>query len=174
MFILFIAFAAVIFLDVAAFTATGSETLQPDGTPLAKALVVYDPGLSGSAKTVAYKVALDLQAQGCTVNFAGIKSGTAANTTGYNIVVAGGPIYAGAPTGSVKDFLTNLNPAGTSKVGVFGSGQGATSPEDVAAIRNAVPALQDGGALANAVVVKIGQSEDLDARAADFVSQLLQ
>ncbi len=75
------------------------------------------------------------------------------------------------PQNSVKDTLNNLNP-GTAAVGVFGSGQGATSPEDIEQIKNSVPALQSSGALSNAVVVKIGETEDINARAADFVNQL--
>ena len=75
---------------------------------------------------------------------------------------------------SVKDTLNNLKPDQGTKVGVFGSGQGATTPSDVSMIRNSVSALSSGGSLSNAVVVKIGQTEDLNTRALDFVSQLVQ
>ena len=110
MIIIVVAFAAIIFLDIAAYTATGSQTLTPSGTSVGKALVTYDPGLSGTLKDVADKVASDLQAQNYTVTLAGIKSSAAANTSGYKIIVVGGPIYAGSPTGSVKDCLNNLKP----------------------------------------------------------------
>ena len=103
--------AGIVFLDVAAYTATGSETLSPTGTSVGKALVVYDPGLSGAAKDVASKIANGLQSKGYTVDFTGIKSGVATNPSGYNIIVVGGPIYAGSPTSSVKAFLNSLNPA---------------------------------------------------------------
>jgi flavodoxin len=168
------AFGAIIFLDVASYTATGSQTLTPTGTSIGKALVVYDPGLSGSAKGVADKIASDLQAQSYTVTLAGIKSSAAASTASYAVIVVGGPVYAGSPTGSVKDYLNNLKPNQGAKVGVFGSGAGATTPSDVAMIRNAVPALSDNGTLSNAVVVKIGQTENLNTRAQDFVIQLLR
>jgi flavodoxin len=180
--IIFVAFAALIFLDLAAYTATGSKTLTPTGTSVGKALVVYDPGLSGTAKGVADKIASDLQAQSYTVTLAGIKSSVVTNTTDYGVVVVGGPIYAGSPTVSVKDYLNNLSPGHASqgsgpyfftRVGVFGSGQGATSPSDVAMIRNSVAALSDNGPLSNAVVVKIGQTEDLNTRVSDFVNQLV-
>jgi flavodoxin len=171
--ILVIGFGAIIILDVASFTATGSETLTPTDTAIGKALVAYDPGLSGTAKNVATKIASDLQANGYTVDLAGIKSPTAANTSSYNIVVVGGPIYAGTPTTSVKDFLSNLNPAQDAKIGIFGSGQGATTPEDVKQISDAIAGLANGGSLANAVIVKIGSSEDLSFRCTDFVNQLI-
>ncbi len=164
---------AVFLLDLAAYTATGSEVRPATGTQIGTAMVTYDPGLSGTAKTVASKVADDLAATGYTVTFAGIKSNAAANTTGYDIIVAGGPIYAGSPTASVKDFLGNLN-VGTTTIGVFGSGSGASAPEDIKAIQDALAALKNGEDLSGAVVVKIGQSEDLDVRAQDFVNQLTQ
>ena len=171
--IIVVAFGAVFFLDLVAFTATGSKTLTPQGASVGDALVVYDPGLSGATTRVAEKVAADLQTQGYTVVLAGIKSSAAANTAGYKVIVAGSPIYAGAPASSVKDFLGGLNPASDVKVGVFGSGSGATSAEDITMIRNAVPALQSGGALSGVVVVKIGQNEDLEVRSSELVNQLV-
>ncbi len=122
----------------------------------------------------------DLQQKGFTVTLAGIKSASAANASSYGVVVAGGPVYAGALTASVKDFLNNL-PAGHASegpyilttVGVFGSGQGATDPTDIASIKTSVPALSENGTLSGAVVAKIGQSEDLGIRAQDFVNQLV-
>ena len=99
-----VSFAAIILLDVAAYTATGTQTLTPTGTSVGKAIVIYDPGLSGNAKNVADKVASDLQAKGYTVTLAGVKSSAAASTTGYKIIVVGGPVYAGALTSSVKDL----------------------------------------------------------------------
>ena len=167
-------FGAIVFLDVAAYTATGSQTLTPTGPSVGKAIVIYDPGLSGTAKTVADKIASDLQAQNYIVTLAGIKSSAAASSAGYKIIVVGGPVYAGSPTVSVKDTLNNLKPDQGAKVGVFGSGQGATTPSDVSMIRNSVSALSSSGSLSNAVVVKIGQTEDLNTRALDFVSQLVQ
>jgi flavodoxin len=160
------AFAGILFLDVSAYTATGSQTLSPEGNR-GNALVVYDPGLSGAAKGVADKVAADLQTAGYTVVLAGIKSSAAVDTTGSNVIVVGGPIYAGAPTSSVKDFLSNLNLAANVKVGVFGSGSGPEESKDVEMIRKAITVPS------NAVVAKIGTSEDLNARSADFVNRLL-
>ena len=163
---------AVFLLDLVAYTATGSQTMEPTVAPMGTALVLYDPGLSGSSTRVANQVANDLLAKNMTVTVAGIKSTSAANTTGYDIIIIGGPIYAGAPTSSVKDALSNLKHDADTKVGVFGSGQGSTTDSDVAQIKDAVPALQSGDALSNAVVVKIGESENLNARSSDFVNQV--
>jgi hypothetical protein len=168
---IFVVFGAIFFLDLAAFTATGSETKAPNGPSIGTALVVYDPGLSGASKDLASKIATRLQAIGYTTTFAGIKSPAATNPSGYDVV--GGPIYAGTPTTSVKDFLNNLNPTSTLKVGVFGSGQGETSPEDVAQITNSIASLPKRSSFSNVLIVKIGQSENLDTRATDFVNQLV-
>ena len=180
--ILIVAFGAIVLLDVAAYTATGLQTLTPTGTSVGKALVIYDPGLSGTAKGVADKVAADLQAKGYTVTEAGVKSPAAANTTEFSVVVVGGPVYAGALTSSVKDYLNNLptghaspgnGPYILTRVGVFGSGQGATSKSDIDMIKTSVSALSVNGTLSNAIVVKIGQNEDLNTRVQDFVNQLV-
>jgi flavodoxin len=170
--ILGVVLGSIVFLDVAAYTATSSQTLTPTGTPLGKAIVVYDPGLSGAAKGVANKVASDLQASGYTVTLAGIKSSAAAHTTGYGIIVVGGPVYGDSLTASVKSYLNNLKPVAGVKVGVFGSGDFASTPSTVSTMRNSVSTLTGSGTLANAVVVKIGQSENLNSRAQDFVNQL--
>jgi len=41
-------------------------------------------------------------------------------------------------------------------------------------IKSSVPALSNTGSLSNAIVVKIGEKEDLNARASDFVNQLIK
>jgi flavodoxin len=172
--ILFAVFAALIFGDLAAYTATSSKTLQYTGEFMGTALVLYDPGLTGVSSKVAQQIADELYNQSLTVTLAGIKSSAAAKTTGYDIIVIGGPIYAGAPTVSVKDALSSLKHDADARVGVYGIGQGASAPEDIAGMKAAVPALQNGGALSNTVVVKIGESENLTQRAEDFVKELLK
>ncbi|MGD6853257.1 MAG: hypothetical protein ACQCN6_14460 [Candidatus Bathyarchaeia archaeon] len=171
--IVVVALGALVLLDLAAYTATGSQTLPASGSEMGTALVLYDPGLTGASTKVATRVADDLQSQGLTVTLAGIKSSAASDTSGYDVVVVGGPVYAGAPAASVRDALNNLQVDSTTAVGVYGSGSGATAPEDIASIKSSVSALQNGGDLSNAVVVKIGETEDLNARASDFVNQLL-
>ncbi|MCW4028612.1 MAG: hypothetical protein NWE92_03070 [Candidatus Bathyarchaeota archaeon] len=170
--IIFAAFAAVILLDLAAYTATGAQTLTPTGASIGNAIVMYDPGLSADTKTVADQIAAKLQNEGYTVILAGIKSAAAANTTGYDIIVVGGPVYAGALSASVKDELGAMSISQGAAVGVFGSGQGTTSTEDVAMLEQSLPARQD-NALQDAVVVKIGNTEDIEARAQSLVDQLI-
>jgi flavodoxin len=123
--ILIVSFGAIIVLDVAAYSATGSRTLTPNGTSVGKAIVIYDPGLSGTAKGVADKVAIGLQSKGCTVTLEGVKSSAAADTTGYDVIVIGKPIYVGELTNSIKDKLSSLvlSHGQSAKIGLFGCGK---------------------------------------------------
>ena len=164
----------LVLLDVPAYTATNSQTLTPSGALVGNALVVYDPGFTGAAKTVAEKVAYTLQSNGYKVTLAGIKSNAISSSNElFEIIVAGGPIYAGGPTASVKDFLSSLgNPMAT--VGVFGSGSGPQEQADIDQIKNAIAVLPNGEALSDAIIVKIGNSEDINQRTLDFVNDLIR
>src|SRR5208337_1279221 len=105
--------------DVLSYTATGSQVLNPAGTPVGKALVVYNPGVSGAAKNAAAEIAGDLQSKGYTVNLAGIKSTSAANVSGYDVVIAGGPMYFGTVSNSVDAYLKALKPQNGTTLWVF-------------------------------------------------------
>jgi hypothetical protein len=65
-------FAALVFGDLASYTATGSEVKSPTVALVGKALLVYDPGLSGAASAVANKIADDLTAKGYEVTYADV------------------------------------------------------------------------------------------------------
>ena len=79
--ILIVSVFAIFALDFASYGATGSETLNPSGNSVGRALVVYDPGLSGAAKQDATRIANDLLTKGillisreCEAALTGIKS----------------------------------------------------------------------------------------------------
>jgi hypothetical protein len=108
-----VSFFAVVIGDVAGNFATGTHPL-PNGVANGKAIIIYDPGLTGGAKDVATKIGYNLQTAGYDVLLAGVKSSAAGNLTGYSVVVVGGPIYAGKPAGTVQTCLNNLQPSGQS------------------------------------------------------------
>jgi flavorubredoxin len=166
-------FVGLTVFDASGYTATNSQTLSVTGQQVGKVLVVYDPGLSTSATKFANKVAFDLQALNYSVILAGVKSSEAQNAQGYDIIVVGGPIYMGGITSSVKYVLDNLHSDKGTVVGVFGSGMYASSPEDLAKMKSSDPILESGGSLSKAIVIKIGNSEDINATALSFVNQLL-
>lgn len=168
----FALFGAIIFLDLAAYTAGGSQILTPSNTSIGNALVVYNPGLSGAAKVVAEKVAYELQAKNFMVTLAGVKSSAATNVADAKIIIVGGPVYAGTLTSTINDYLNRLTPNNSARVGVFGSGSGDQEEIDIANIRSGAASLSEDGPLANALVVKIGNGENVTSRMADFVAEL--
>ena len=117
--LLVVSAVAVIFFDLASYTAIGSQTLNASGSSEGRALVVYDPGLSGAAQKAAQTIAGDLQANGYTVSLAGVRSAAASDTSGYAIIVAGGPMYFGKVTGSIEGFFRSLPSQEQAKIGAF-------------------------------------------------------
>jgi menaquinone-dependent protoporphyrinogen IX oxidase len=117
-----IAFSAIISTDLWSNFATGSEKLTPVGEAAGHALVVYNPGLFGAAKDAATKIAGNLASRGYEVRLAGIKSGIAAHVSGYDVVVAGGPIYGGKVSSSVRSYLTSMSLPANVTVGAFATG----------------------------------------------------
>lgn len=166
---LFIASAAVITYDVAGALATDSHTL-PNGTPTGQAIVVYDPGLTGAAKDAATKIGYALQNAGYNVTLAGVKSTAAANTASYNVIVIGGPVYAGKPAKSVQDYLNSFTPAASQKVGVYGYGSIKIDNNDTAAVTQDVAA-SSSNLHFNAVVKLV--SDGQDAAIQGFVTRLV-
>ncbi len=168
----FIAAAAVITYDVAGAFATDTHPL-PNGAPTGQAIVVYDPGLTGGAKDAATKIGYNLQDAGYNVTLAGVKSGVAADVAGYDVIVVGGPIYAGKPAKSIQDYLCSFNTAEGQRVGVFGYGSLAIDNSDTAAVAKDVAALPDGTSRQFDAVVKVVSGSDVDAVIQDFVTRLL-
>ncbi len=158
------ALSAVISTDVMSSFATGSERLTPDGIPAGKALVVYNPGLSGAPKDAATKIAGDLKSRGYEVELAGIKSVTAANVSGYDVIVAGGPIYGGKVSSSVQSYLKAMKPAANATVGAFATGSlfrdQATRPFPDSTTLKAI--------------VLLYQGDDADKKCAGFADLLLK
>jgi flavodoxin len=107
--------------DIMSYTDKSSQVLSPAGTPVGKALIVYNPGVSGDARKAAAEIARDMQSKGYTVNLAGIKSEAAANTSGFDVIIAGGPMYWGRVCNSVDSYLKALKPQKDAAVGVFGT-----------------------------------------------------
>lgn len=163
----------MIFGDLASYTATGSEVRAPSTAMVGKALVVYDPGLSGTATAAASKIADDLAAKGYEVTFAGVRSSAAGNTSGFGAIVVGGPIYAGKPAASIQGYLNSLNPPPGTLVGVFGRGNGPADSTEQNVIASEVAPLLSGSTLTLKFVTKIGDSDNVDALCQQFVTSLL-
>ena len=172
--IVLIAFASIglVMGDVVSYTATGSQTLNPNGTSTGKALVVYDPGITGTAKNVAAVIAGDLQAKGYTVTLAGIKSSNVMNTAGYNVIVIGGPVYAGQPASSLQSYLSDITPPKEAKIGVFTTGSVAANSNNTAFIKKEI-ALNNTNIYQVADVMKFVDTNTINQKATEFVNGLL-
>lgn len=161
---------SLVVLDVSGNLAADTHPL-PNGDAVGKALVVYNPGLSGGAKDMATKIGYGLQESGFDVVLAGVKSSTAANVSGYDIVVVGGPIYAGKPASTVQAYLNNLTPSADAIVGVFGYGD--IEVDDSDAVIDDVAALSSDSTVVLTAVTKITSNSDVDAKCQEFVTSLI-
>jgi hypothetical protein len=161
-------FAAISF-DLSSYGATGSETLNPLGVSIGHALVVYSPGFSGVAKQDATKIAKGLQANGYTVDLAGVRSGTVGDKSGYDIIVAGGPMYWGQVSSSVDGYLKTL--PNNVKLGVFGAtGSSAYPQSDFVSLQKQVASDTNNEGAAVKLIMNGNETNDC----ADLVSTLVQ
>jgi hypothetical protein len=170
-----IAAGLFVYFDLLSYTAKGSKLLDPAGTPAGRALVVYDPGVSGAAKDAAVTMAGDLQSKGYSVNLAGVRSTAAADTSGYDVIVAGGPMYGGKVAGSVEAYLKALKPEKYVALGVFATtGAGQFNNDDIASFGKQVAELPCSGMLNRTTptkTIRTGDAGNVDC--SEFVSAVL-
>lgn len=152
--------------------ATVSETLNPNGTMVGNALVVYDPSITENTKNVAGIIAGDLQAKGYKVDLVGIKNPKAENTSGYNVIVVGGPIYGGNTGDSVKTYMETLKTAESTKIGVFATGDPHTIDE--AQIKKHIVHIPGNSTLQINTVMAVAMNEDKTKKCVIFVDNLLK
>jgi flavodoxin len=164
---------ALVMGDVAGNMATDTHPL-PNGAATGKALIVYDPGLSGGAKDVATKIGYLLQDSGYDVLLAGVKSSAATDLTGYDVIIVGGPIYAGKPAATVQSYQSSFNPSEQVKVGIFGYGSVKIDNADTAAVMQDVAALPSDSQITLLTAMKIVSSENVDDQCNEFVINLLE
>ncbi len=161
-------FAAFAF-DFSSYGAIDTKTLNPASTSHGRALVVYDPGFSGAAKQDATKIADYLQANGYTVDLAGVRSRIASKISDYSIIVAGGPMYWGQVSSSIDGYL-KTTPSNT-KIGVFGStGSSTFSESDYTSFVNQVMSATHNENAA----IKLIRDDNETNDCTDLVSTLMQ
>lgn len=96
-----------------------SKTIEPEGNILGKALIVYDPGLTGGTKTAGFNIADELKSKGYEVKLVGVKSQESLELAGYDILIIGSPTYGGKPTDPVESYLNDLKPTENIIAGVY-------------------------------------------------------
>lgn len=162
-----------VIFDVMSYTATGSQTLNATGSSVGNALIVYDPGISGEPKDVSITIAKNLQAKGYNVDLAGIKSSVASNTSGYSIVVVGGPIYGGKISSSVQSYLKSLKISEGTALAVFAVGQDPDTAGNEALLRKEI-VITGNNSLNVTGVMKVITGEDPSKKSSDFVLTILE
>jgi len=162
---------SVFFLNSAGSSATSTKyllpTSYPAGSASGNALVVYDPGSTGTVKDVAGQMASDLAAQGYFVYLAGIDSATAkGNASQYQVVIVGGPLDNGKASDAVQSYLENLCQGNRTRMGVFGVGNSDSSNDQIAP-------LPSGSSLTIKETLEIDASQNTNTQSTEFVTQLL-
>jgi hypothetical protein len=174
--VVLIAVWAFIARDLMSYTTTGSETLSPAGETRENALVVYSPGISGAAKNAAVDMAKDLKSRGYKVDLAGVRSKTANNTSSYDIIIAGGPMYFGKVSSSIDSYLKKLELKKEVRLGVFGTtGSEQLVNDDYITLGKQVESSSSGDSLNKKMVIKLirsGKESTKDCK--DFISEMLQ
>jgi flavodoxin len=163
----------LVIFDVMSYTATGSEKLSPNGTAAGTALVVYDPGFSGQAQKVATTIAQDLEKKGYEVELAGISSSAAKNNSNYDIIVVGGPVYAGNVSSSVQTFLNALKPSNGTKVAAFVTGSDPDVAKDPELLLKQAAPLAENSTMNITAVMKVVPADDISKKCAAFVEAIL-
>jgi flavodoxin len=163
---------SLLFMDAAGNLATNSQSL-PSGAAIGKALVVYDPGLSGGAKDVATKIAYSLQSAGYDVVLAGVKSSDASNLAGYSVIVFGGPIYAGKPASSIQAYIDSFNPPVNAKVGAFGYGSIKEDNTKTSAIAQEVAPMPKDASWNIDAALKAASGDNINSLCQQFITKLL-
>lgn len=114
-----VALLAVVFMDVAGYSAKDSMTMEPEGSRVGDACVIYNPGLSGQAKEAAMIMGRQLATDGYFVTVAGVKSEAARDISDCDIVIIGGPMYGGKSSSSIAEYLGSFSPTGNVSLGVY-------------------------------------------------------
>ena len=166
-----IAGMGVVYSGFTGYTATSTKSMRPTGAIKGNALVIYDPGVTRAAKNAAVKIANSLKSKDYKVELSGVSSASASNTSGHDVIIAGGPMYYGKVSNSIDKYLKALNMQKNVKIGVFGTtGSSKFHDEDINSFGKQVTSN-----LNREVVIKTlrnGSSTSIDCT--DFVSTLLK
>ncbi|MGB9979654.1 flavodoxin domain-containing protein [Methanobacterium sp.] len=165
-----VAGAGIICSGLTGYMATSTESISYTGEIKGNALVVYDPGVTGAAKNAAAEIANNLKSKGYNVTLAGVSSSTAANTSKYDMIIVGGPMYFGKVSNSIDKYLKTLTLPQNAKLGVFGTtGAGEFNNDDIKGISKQVASLQGN----NAVIKTLRNGNAAIIDCTDFVSATL-
>ena len=144
-----------------------SPTAYPAGPVPGPALIVYDPGPSGTAETIAEQMVSILQTKGYFIILTGIDSQTAKlNASQCQLIIVGGPIVNGEASTRVQTFLKSVDQGNRTLMGVYGVTDQSGSNDQVA------PSSVSGH-LNLKESQEINAHQDLTVQSDEFVTKLL-
>jgi hypothetical protein len=115
-----------------------------------------------------------LEVNGYKVSLTGINSVKASTTSGYDVIVVRGPIYAVNASRSVKSYLNALKSSKGTKIAVFASGQDPEIAKNKSLLMKEAAPLPEGSQLKMISVTKFISGESINRTSAVFVDTLLK
>jgi len=101
----------------------GPDSLAP------KALIVYQPSIRSTGKTIAEKIAAGLNDKGydVTISYPGDK--LSEDILAYSIIVFGSSVYAGQPSSALIEYMKRITDYSGKKVLIYSIGSVESTPE---------------------------------------------
>ena len=108
---------------------TYSKVLSGPSADAPKALVVYQPSMSGRPEKIAAKIAEGLNDGGFEVTLVYPNSKLSADLSRYSVVVMGSTVFAGQPSKALLDYALRVGDFSGKTVLLFSNGGMETMPE---------------------------------------------
>ena len=127
----------VIFVAVMAFIVSSNNRDKGEYTRVLagpdsyapKALVVYQPTISGTGKTIADQLAAGLSAAGYEVTITYPTSKLSADIGAYSILTFGSSVYIGQPSSVLTKYMDRIADYSGKKVALYSIGSADNTPE---------------------------------------------
>lgn len=95
------------------------ETLKAKAGDAPRALIVYQPSVSGAMKTAVHSIAQGLNDSGYEVVLDCPGPQISADLSPYSVVFFGSPIYGGQPVKTLTDYMRRIGDFSQTKVALF-------------------------------------------------------
>jgi flavorubredoxin len=101
---------------------SSAEVLSNNRQPSKKALVIYQPGITGISSRMAHQIAMGLSDGGyeVTLNYPG--EHLSADASRYQIIVFGSPVYSGQPSKALTDFISKVKVSSDARIALYSTG----------------------------------------------------
>lgn len=132
LFLLIVIFAAVMAFIVSSNNRDKGEyskVLAVPDSSAPKALVVYQPTISGTGKTIAEQLAAGLNAAGYEVTITYPAAKMSADISAYSIVTFGSSVYVGQPSSVLTKYMDRIADYSGKKVALYSIGSADNTPE---------------------------------------------